>query len=1190
MSDRDLVQVVVDEAVDFFEWVESTLRYRAARQSIISDLGGSPTRAGAADDPDAAHDVVQGPTFASIKAYRDATDPGAEAQVQVLLDLATLLDVLATQVEAWDLPAGAQAEEAGHGLLELLGSTYVRLRWPRLFLLLQALTLFDELASTYGLLTNPVTEIGAGLRRLVELLFDPVGLLKAVGELVEGILTTAGGLVGAPHPTGGLLEQTAEHVELLARIGAAVGGFVVAKRAEDGRGFLLTDVLVGWDSPELSLDAPTAPTVVDVLSATLVSFALGWGGQPLPAPGDNGVATSRLLVTLATIPASLGGPSLFVGLGGVLDVEETYDRWKLDLKLEADAATALQIGGDPGFRVLPPDTGSTFRASIGITSIPNASTAVTTSIGLLLGTKLEIGQIGFGLTINETGAELLMTINNLALVLDPRGQDPFVASAAQRSRIRLALDLVVGYSSSRGLVLEGSPAAAGSASVPAPVSGNAPAGRSVLDLTVPLGKAIGPVTVHNVALRVSRGTTPEQKTLTVEADTSFSVASGPFYLRLDQVGALASSDGGLRNLDVDVKGPSAVTVEISTAAVTGGGTIAHDPGNGIYFGVLDLVFHPHLSLTAIALISTRDPDSEDGWSLIVIVTADGLNWHLGMDFWLEGLGALLALNRTFDLAAMRTALPSGQLRNVLFPQDPVRHSAEILKSLQTLFPARRGSSLFGVLAKVGWNRPALIEFELGVLYEWGIQHRLILLGRVSADLPTREHAVLTFRMDAVGVLDLDAGTFALDATLYDSKLCGRFVLTGAMAMRIGFGDGFALAIGGVHPRFTPPRSLPPVPRLQIALTNGDNPKLICQAYFALTSNTVQFGADVSLYASACGFSITGDAGFDVLIRLLPFHFRAEVHASVQLKHGSHNLFKVSFDGALEGPLPLRINAKASFEILWCSFSVPIALTLVSGQAVEALVPIDVLGALLEVLAKPTSWSSQLPDGSGQVVVTGQVTSAATVLHPLGTLRVRQHLVPLDLTRDIDLVGTSTPTGERRFRVSALTLGPTTHEPQPVQDLFAPSQFFSMTDDEKLAAPSFERMDAGAELGTDGYEVDLVASRRSGFAYDTITLGADGTPTDTTPHTEPGSRVLDQMATSAASRARTRTTLARRFAAPVLRTAPTVRPARWAAVPSDVTTAPLAGAPTTWAEARGAALAAEDPTAWLVVASQEVAAS
>ena len=141
-----------------------------------------------------------------------------------------------------------------------------------------------------------------------------------------------------------------------------------------------------------------------------------------------------------------------------------------------------------------------------------------------------------------------------------------------------------------------------------------------------------------------------------------------------------------------------------------------------------------------------------------------------------------------------------------------------------------------------------------MLYEWGNQHRLIILGRVSAILPRPDFAILKLQMNSVGILDFDAGTFALDAMLYDSKLC-NFVITGAMAARMGWkgSGGFALAIGGLHPKFVSPPGFPSVARLQLALTNGDNPKLICQAYFAITSNTVQFGANASLHAAAYGF-------------------------------------------------------------------------------------------------------------------------------------------------------------------------------------------------------------------------------------------------------------------------------------------------------------------------------------------------
>ncbi len=287
----------------------------------------------------------------------------------------------------------------------------------------------------------------------------------------------------------------------------------------------------------------------------------------------------------------------------------------------------------------------------------------------------------------------------------------------------------------------------------------------------------------------------------------------------------------------------------------------------------------------------------------------GKPYPLGMGFYLEGFGGMLALHRTFDETAMRAALPTGQLRNVLFPSDPVHHTAEILHAPADALPrpARKPPGRPAGQDRLGLADAGQVRARRALRMGWPEPADHPRAGQRDPAAP--DLAIIRLNMDAVGILDFDAGTFALDAVLYDSKICGRFVITGAMAMRMGWkdaGPGFALAVGGLHPRFTAPPGFPSVARLQLALTNGDNPKLICQAYFAITSNTVQFGADCSLYAAAYGFSIDGDVGFDVLIQLLPFHFLAEFRASVQLKRGSHNLFKVSVAGALEGPLPLRV--------------------------------------------------------------------------------------------------------------------------------------------------------------------------------------------------------------------------------------------------------------------------------------------
>src|ERR1043166_1292480 len=99
----------------------------------------------------------------------------------------------------------------------------------------------------------------------------------------------------------------------------------------------------------------------------------------------------------------------------------------------------------------------------------------------------------------------------------------------------------------------------------------------------------------------------------------------------------------------------------------------------------------------------------------------------------------------------------------------------------------------------------------------------------------------------------------------------------------------------------------------------------------ITSNTVQFGSRLELFAKASKFSVSGQAGYDVLIQFDPFHFVASLYASLQLKAGSTRLFKVSFAGALSGPRPLNVKGKATFEIWWIDFTVSFNVTLVSGQ-------------------------------------------------------------------------------------------------------------------------------------------------------------------------------------------------------------------------------------------------------------------
>jgi len=287
----------------------------------------------------------------------------------------------------------------------------------------------------------------------------------------------------------------------------------------------------------------------------------------------------------------------------------------------------------------------------------------------------------------------------------------------------------------------------------------------------------------------------------------------------------------------------------------------------------------------------------------------------------------------------------------------------------------------------------------------------------------------------------------VDAVLYESKLCGRFVLTGAAAFRRARGEGFALAVGGFNPRFRPPTGFPAVPRVTIALTSGDNPKLTVEAYFALTTNTVQFGARAALYAAAYGFSIEGYVGFDVLIQLWPPHFIADFQAGVQLKRGSRNLFKVDVRGVLEGPIPLRVAGKATFGILWWDYTVGFDRTLIGGGGDVVTEVLDVVSEVVARLANPASWRCEQSPAAAQLVgLRASASSGETLLlHPLGRLEVRQGVVPLNLDRDIDRVGAFVPARDRRFTVTAAAVGGSSATAEPVFDDFPDGHFFDITD-------------------------------------------------------------------------------------------------------------------------------------------------
>ena len=488
-------------------------------------------------------------------------------------------------------------------------------------------------------------------------------------------------------------------------------------------------------------------------------------------------------------------------------------------------------------------------------------------------------------------------------------------------------------------------------------------GGAGLSTVLDLHKKAGPLRLDSLALALKAGPQGVNGTIGVSGGATI----GPVTASVVDVGAevaLTFSRGNLGPVDLalDSRRPSGIGLSVDArGVVTGGGFLFRDGARSLYAGAMQLSIRDDVTLKAFGLIATRMPDGSRGYSLVVFITAEGFRpIPLPLGFRLLGIGGMVGVNRTFDQDALRQGLKTGTLATLLFPRDPVGNAPALIRNLSSAFPARRGSYLLGILAKIGWLTPSLIVMDLALILEFGSRTRLLALGRISAQLPSADNDLVRLNLEAMGVIDFDNGTAAIDAVLVDSRLAHKFPITGSAALRAGFGGGpsFILSVGGFNPRFAPPANCPALERVTIALSSGNNPRLICEAYFAITSNTVQFGARAALYASAAGFSVEGEVGFDVLVQLMPLHFIADFQARLQLKRGSRNLFMVGLKGSLEGPRPLRVSGKATFEILWCDFSVRFDTTLVKGERPPLPPAVDVLAQLTQALASPASWTTE----------------------------------------------------------------------------------------------------------------------------------------------------------------------------------------------------------------------------------------
>jgi hypothetical protein len=123
--------------------------------------------------------------------------------------------------------------------------------------------------------------------------------------------------------------------------------------------------------------------------------------------------------------------------------------------------------------------------------------------------------------------------------------------------------------------------------------------------------------------------------------------------------------------------------------------------------------------------------------------------------------------------------------------------------------------------------------------------------------------LIELHIDVLGILDFGAKTLSIDGSLYDSRVL-IFSLAGDLALRLSWGDNpnFLFSLGALTRTFsTAGLDVPQMHRLTVSIGDGDNPRISANSYFAITSNSLQFGSNVEAYASAAGFHHSWMVGF-----------------------------------------------------------------------------------------------------------------------------------------------------------------------------------------------------------------------------------------------------------------------------------------------------------------------------------------
>ncbi len=756
------------------------------------------------------------------------------------------------------------------------------------------------------------------------------------------------------------------------------------------------------------------------------------------------------------------GRAAVVAASGALAAGVTADTW---------SASASVSGTPPGLTI--DRSGVTFSdATESLTASAHvdrpAGATPLARLGPATGPGLTIGGLGVSVTVtvaaDGVAIEVALELSGFQVGAGAPASDGFAGTVIGLDGVTAQSQLTIAWSRAKGLTIGGSAA---------------------LDLTVPLAVSVAGLRIQALRIQMLADDAGPQ----LAASVNLLASIGPVAATLTGFGVTARTVSGPPHLAVGIKPIDGAGLAIDAGAVTGAGFVQFDEANGRYLGAVQLTIPAiGLSISAVGLIVTKLPGGASGYSMVVLISIQFPPVQLGFGLALTGVGGLLGINRTVAVDQLQAGLQAGSLDSVLFPSGLTSDPAKVVTDLERFFPTAPDQYVFGPSVALTWGEAGLVTAHLGVYVEFPSPLRVVVLGQFRIALPTPDEATVDIRLDVLGSIDFTAKTVSIDAALRNSHVAA-FTISGQAALRAAWGvqATFLLAVGGFHPAFAAPAGFPALQRVTIALSQSSNPRLRLQAYFALTSNTVQVGAHLDLYASldipVLGtFAIAATVGFDALFQFHPFAFEVDIMAGVALLRNGTPFLAILLTVTLTGPSPWHVAGTATFTCFG-THNIPFALTIGAAAAEAPPARVALLPLIVRALAQPENRRLQPPTEHSLVTLSVAATAAlGQLLHPFAKVSVRQKIAPLGL--ELAKYGTAPLSDGPRYTISSATLGGTAGT--PVSDEFAVGQYLVLRPGQLLSAPSFQPFPAGVSF--DG--AALVTDTASAQTADTAVITYD----------------------------------------------------------------------------------------------------